>query len=156
MEKSETKERRECMDWKREAADKLKDYEARRQALVNLSEEIERLKAAMSGIRSANSEVAPARGNGRREDALLSNLVHRQELELRLEDARLWVSMVERALSVLDQEERLILEGLFVNKSKGSVDRLCERLNVEKTAVYERKDKALRHFTLALYGATEA
>lgn len=39
--------------------------------------------------------------------------------------------------------------------AKGAAAELCDRLNLEKSAVYDRRDKALRHFTLALYGVTE-
>lgn len=43
------------MDWKREAIDKLKNYEARRAALENIPGEIKRLESACSGIRSATA-----------------------------------------------------------------------------------------------------
>lgn len=36
------------------------------------------------------------------------------------------------------------------------MDRLCEELGLEKATVYRRRDAALRHFTLALYGVTES
>lgn len=41
------------MNWKREAIDKLRNYEARKQALVNIQQEIKRLEAEYSGIRAA-------------------------------------------------------------------------------------------------------
>lgn len=85
----------------------------------------------------------------------LSNIVYRDELKRRLKGARLWVSMVDKALSILDDEEKMVLERLFIHPAKGAVEALCESLSLEKSAVYDRRDKALRHFTLALYGATE-
>lgn len=59
-------------------------------------------------------------------------------------------------LEILSQEERLLLDRFYIHPSKGNVDRLCEELGLERTAVYSRKDKALRHFTLCLYGMVEA
>ena len=47
--------RRFKRDWKREAIDKLKNYEARRAALENIPGEIKRLESACSGIRSATA-----------------------------------------------------------------------------------------------------
>lgn len=144
------------MNWKREAIDKLKNYEAHKQALECLTKEIRRLESAYTGIRSATTDGTPISGGGNtREDSMLSNIVHRDELKRRLKEARLWVSMVDKALAVLDDEEQLVLDRFYIHRTKGAVEALCESLNLEKSAVYDRRDKALRHFTLALYGVTE-
>lgn len=145
------------MNWKREAIDKLKNYEARREALENIPKEIKRLESSYAGIRSAATNGTPVSGGGNtREDAMLSNIVHRDELKRRLKEARLWVAQVDKALAVLDDEERLVLDRFYIHRTKDSVVELCDRLNLEKTAVYDRREKALRHFTIALYGITES
>ena len=73
------------MNWKREAADKLKNYEAHKQALECLPKEIRRLESAYIGIRSATTDGTPISGGGStREDSMLSNIVHRDELKRRL------------------------------------------------------------------------
>lgn len=144
------------MNWKREAIDKLKNYEAHKQALECLPKEIRRLESAYTGIRSATTDGTPVSGGGNtREDSMLSNIVHRDELKRRLKEARLWVAQVDKALAVLDDEERLVLDRFYIHRAKGAVEALCESLGLEKSAVYDRRDKALRHFTLALYGVTE-
>ena len=144
------------MNWKREAVDKLKNYEAHKQALECLPKEIRRLESAYTGIRSATTDGTPVSGGGNtREDSMLSNIVHRDELKRRLKEARLWVAQVDKALAVLDDEERLVLDRFYIHRAKGAVEALCESLGLEKSAVYDRRDKALRHFTLALYGVTE-
>lgn len=144
------------MNWKREAADKLRNYEAHRQALRSIPQEIKRLESAYAGIRSATSDSTPVSGGGStREDALLSNIVHREELARQLEEARLWVKGVNDAFGVLTDEERLVLDRLYIHQTRGGVVSLCKELHLERSTVYDRRDKALRHFTLALYGATE-
>lgn len=142
------------MDWKSEAIEKLRDYEAHRQALDSIPLELERLEAAYAGIRSATLDATPTAGGSgnRREDAMLSNITRRDELKRRLKEARLWMEIVDGGLSVLDDEDRLTLDLCFIHKAKGSIDTLCYRLNLEKSAVYRRRDLALRRFTLALYG----
>ena len=50
------------MDWKREAADKLRCYEVRRQALESIPLEIERLELAYTGLRAACGGGAAAEG----------------------------------------------------------------------------------------------
>lgn len=144
------------MNWKYEAIDKLKGYEAHKRALENIPLEIKRLEGAFAGIRSAATDNAPVFGGGSaREDTMLSNITHREELERTLQQDKAWVKMVDTGLGVLNAEERKVLDRLYINRSKGNVDQLCEELCLEKATIYRRRDAALRHFTIALYGIVE-
>lgn len=53
------------MDWKREAIDKLRIYDARKNALASIPQEIRRLEDEFSGIRSAAADGTPVHGSGR-------------------------------------------------------------------------------------------
>lgn len=144
------------MNWKFEAIEKLKEYTARKNALQSIPEEISRLEEAACSIRAASADATPVAGGGStREDMLLSNIVHRQELERQLSDAKRWVKIVESGLAVLSADDQRVLELMYINSARGNVDRLCEELSIEKSGVYKRRDKALRKLTLALYGITE-
>ena len=144
------------LDYKYEAKKKLEDYEAKCRALGNIPEEIKRLELDFQLIKSATSDGTPVQGGGsRREDAMLSNIATREELANTLEQTKRWVKMVEDGLVVLDEDERLILQRMYISREKGGVDRLCESLCKERSAIYAQRDKALRKFTLALYGMTE-
>lgn len=144
------------MDWKREAADKLKCYEAKRTSLDRAQAELRRLEDDMTRIRSATTDGTPVSGGtSTREDAMVNNIAQREELKLAMKEATAWVKIVDGGLAVLDEEERHILDRFYIHRAKGNVERLCDELHLEKTRVYELKDKALRHFTLALYGVVE-
>lgn len=144
------------MNWKFEAIEKLRLYEAKKQSLRSIPEEIERLESAMKSIRSATADGTPVKGGGSgREDMMLSNIVHREELDRALEQARKWVDLVDAGLEILSQEERLILDRFFIHPARGNVDRLCGELGIEKSQVYVRRDSALHHFTISLYGCSE-
>lgn len=144
------------MNWKIEAIEKLKQYEAKKQALQSIPEEIKRLELAMKSIRSATADGNPVQGGGSgREDMYLSNIVQREELGRSLEQAQKWVALVDAGLELLTGEERLILDRFYIYPAKGNVDRLCGELGIEKSQVYNRKDAALRHFTISLYGCCE-
>lgn len=145
------------MDWKREAIDKLKRYEAHRVALISIPEEIKRLEIEATGIKAADTAREPAsRGESAREDRLLSNIVHREELERALKQAEAWVRFVDTGLEALDPEERLVLDRFYIHRAAGNVEQLCTELGRAKSVIYDRRDKALRHFTLALYGGVES
>lgn len=145
-----------AMDWKSEAIEKLRNYETHKRSLVSIPMELERMDDAYTGLRAATLDGTARGGGNHREDIMLSNIVRRDDLKRRLEESRLWVEFVDGGLSVLDDEERLVLERFYIHPFKGKVDELCERLNVEQATVYRKRDSALRRFTLALYGALES
>ena len=87
-----------------------------------------------------------------REDSLLNNMVHRQELSFALQQAELWLDVTDRALGALTPEEKLILHRLYIYPERGAIERLCGELGIEQSSIYRKRDKALHRFTLALYG----
>lgn len=144
------------MNWKAEAKEKLRRYDAMRLATINIPEEVQRLEVDAQAIRSAKLDGAVVSGGGnRREDALLNNIIHRQELLWTLEQAQLWLKTTDRALASLTSEEKLLLHRLYIYPETGAPERLCKELGVETSSIYRRRDKALRHFTLAYYGIDE-
>lgn len=142
------------MNWKSEAMEKLRRYDAMRKAFHNIPREIQRLEIAARAIKGASADTAPVKGGGsRREEMLLSNIVHRQELQWTLEQTKCWLDATEWALGCLNKEEKLILQRLYIYPEKGALEQLCRELGMEKSTVYRRRDHALLKFTLALYGA---
>lgn len=143
------------MNWKAEAKEKLRRYDAMRLATINIPEEIERLELDAQSIRGAKLDTPVATGNGsRKEDALLNNIIQRQELAWTLQQAQNWLKTTDRALTALTGEERLLLHRLYIYPEPGNLDRLCRDLGVEVSSIYRRRDRALRHFTMAFYGVS--
>ena len=141
------------MNWKEEAKEKLRRYNAMRLATINIPEEIERLEIDLRSIRAAKTDATPVTGGGnRREEAILNNIIHRQELAWSLDQAHMWLRSTDRALTALTNEEKLILHRLYIYPEKGGLERLSKELGVESSSIYRRRDKALKHFTLAYYG----
>ena len=147
------------MDWKSVAIEKLKDYEAKRQVLENIPLEIAQVESNMTSIRSAGAISAPvisSRGNGR-EEMYITNIERREELERKLEQARHWLNIVDRGLSILNREERLVLERFYIYPVKYAAERLCDDLGLmDARTAYRRREVAVRLFTIALYGSTES
>lgn len=144
------------MNWKTEAMEKLRRFEAMRRSLVSLPEEIRRLEIEAGGLRGVTTDKTPVKGGGsRREDALLNNIVHRMELQRSLEQAESWVKNTQGALGVLTPQERLILLRFYIYPEKGALERLCAEMGLEKSSLYRHRDRALEKFTVALYGIEE-
>lgn len=145
------------MDWKKEAIDKLRQYTAKKQSLKSIPEEIKRLESEMANIRSAIGDGTPMQGGGsRREDMLLNNIVRREELERTLDQAKIWVDLVDAGMEILNDTERLVLDRFFVHPERGAADRLAGDLGIDVKTVYHRRDAAIRRFTISLYGAVES
>ncbi len=141
------------MKWKNEAMEKLRRYDAMRQALRNIPEEIDRLKADARALRGATTDATPVKGGGnRREEALINNLVERQELEWTLQQVQRWICTADRGLAALTPDERLVLQRLYLYPERGALDRLCSELGVEQSSIYRKRDQALHRFTVAMYG----
>ena len=92
------------MNWKAEATEKLRRYDAMRLATINIPLEIQRLEIDAQSIRSARTDSTPVSGGGnRREDAMLNNILQRQELNRTLQQAQIWLQATDRALTALSQ-----------------------------------------------------
>ena len=144
------------MNWKSESKDELREYTVRHTALRNIPEELASLKVEQKSLGGSTTSSIPVKGGGSAfEDRQINLIVKREKLETALRQTRVWIAKVEKGLSALNDEERLILERFYISPAKGNVDRLCEELNIEKSAVYLRKDAALRRYTLARYGCIE-
>jgi hypothetical protein len=147
----------EEMNWKAEAKDKLRRYSAMQNALISIPQEIERLELESQSIRSSRTDGTPVKGGGSgREDAMLNNIVARQELELSLKQAKIWKETTDRALASLDDDGRLVLKRLYINPTKAAVSTLCKELGCGESTVFRKRDDALHKFTIALYGIAES
>ena len=143
------------MNWKQESKDELREYEAKRKALESIPSDIAQLRAEMAKLGGGPSSIPVQGGGSRWEDRQINLIVKCDKLKTSLAYTRYWVKKVERGLSVLSPEERMILDRFYINPAKGNVDRLCGDLHLEKSAVYDRKEAALRKYTLARYGCVE-
>ena len=145
------------MNWKYEAIDRLKTYELKKNAVQSIPRQIEALELEMTAIRStfSDSEQVDSSG-GRSEDAMLSNIVKREELGRALELAQKSVQLTEAGLRMLDQEEQEVLDRFYIHPIPGAVMDLCDILGLEQASIYRRRNEALRKFTLAIYGCVES
>ena len=108
------------MDWKREAEQELKQYPGRCRALKNIKLRHQALKEEMVTLKGASTDRIPVRGGASRmEDALVNNIVERQRLELTYKLTHKLVDLTKQGLDSLSQQERDILYGGYLNRTKG-------------------------------------
>lgn len=140
------------MNWQKEAINDLKIYNARKDSIVAMKNKIEELEAKAERLGSSSNNVPVQGGSSRNEDVLINCIVECDRLKANIETVRGWLESVERGLEDLTEEERKVLNGFYVNRTTRHIDRLCDELHFEKSRIYEIKDRALRKFTIAMYG----
>lgn len=145
------------LNWSVFAVQKLRDYEDRKTAVENITEQIKALEQRFTAIRSATTDGTPVQGGNenKREEMLIHNISTREELQKNLDIIQHEIAVTEKGLEALDKEEKLILTRFFILREKGYVERLCDELFVSKTRLYQKKETALKKFTLVCYGIVE-
>jgi len=146
------------MNWKDEAVDKLKQYSAKKQALSAIPmmmAEVESALVSIRGTKTGGISVKSSKTNGQ-ENLLLNGIAQKEELKRNLESAKCWVSLVDQGLSVLTREERKILDRFYIIGERRAAEDLAVEYAADTKTIYKWKDKALRKFTIALYGYTES
>ena len=126
-------------------------YQRQKESLKNISDKVVALKLKYQAIRCANTDSTPVQGGTSRvEDNMLDNIVERQRLEYTYKATKRLVELVERGLAGLSDSERLVLSMFYINRPSGHIEVLMNKLNLERTRVYELKDKALYRFTMTV------
>lgn len=145
------------LNWSVFAVQRLRDYEDRKTAVENITEQIKALEERFVAIRAATTDATPVQGGNenKREEMLIHNIATREELKNNLDIIQQEIAVTEKGLTALDEEEKLILTRFFILRQKGYVERLCDELYVSKTRLYQKKEAALKKFTMVCYGIVE-
>lgn len=125
------------MNWIDEAIERLEQHQARLEEMELLSKKISYL-------------LSDTGSNGSVSDIQHNDLLHQ------LESARMWVDIVDRGLSILTGEEKLLLERFYISGGHGIASKLAGELSIDIKTVYHRKSEALRKFTIALFGCVDS
>lgn len=144
------------MNWQKISIERLREYEERKQAEQSLTEQIETLEMTFSAVRAATIDATAVKGGGnKREDALINNIVMREELSKNLDIVKREISVTEKGLNGLTRDQKRILQKFFIARNPGHVEDLCEELSLERSRIYSLKNDALRRFTLSCYGVVD-
>ena len=133
----------------------MKDFE-NMTCIINLTpDEVKNIKEDMVSPRGSNIDDMPhVRNPHGPEDMLASSINQIDILNQRYEQAVEYMNWFKPAWDSLCEEEQIILSEFYLvegSKTK-AVENLSERLFVDRSNVYRRKDKAVEHLSSMLYG----
>ena len=141
------------MDYIIAAIADLREYKAQLTSIQNLKDAIAECQAGIDQLHSTQYDKTPVMGGeSGYEERILTNMDKIQRLNGNLSIARSKAARVDRGMAALDDEERIVLERMYVNSEREATRRLCEDLNCEIAQVYRIRRRALNRFTRAMYG----
>ena len=143
------------LDKKAATINALKDYDSMKYIIEHTDDEIYSIESHMDSPRSALINGMPKVKNPKSfEDNLISRIEEIDVLKERYRQALEYMEWFKPAWDELTKEERILLTEFFLSTSSKTeaVLNLSDKLFLERAQVYRRKDSALNHLALLLYG----
>ena len=133
----------------------MKDFE-NMTCIINLTpDEVKAIEEDMVSPRGSNIDDMPRVHNLHGpEDMLVTSISKMDVLNQRYKQAVEFMNWFKPAWDTLCEEEQIILSEFYLvaGGKTEAVDNLSERLFVDRSNVYRRKDKAVEHLSIMLYG----
>jgi hypothetical protein len=144
------------LDKRGAAVDALKDFASMEYIIANHADDEEAIREDMTAVSAPALGGQPSGHNPHAGEArLAAQLDEIDVLKERYRQALEYMTWFRPAWEQLSEDEQFILREFFlledITKTKAFIN-IRERLHIERTHVYRRKDKALEHLALLLYG----
>jgi hypothetical protein len=143
------------LDKKAAAVDALKDYGSMKYIIEHTNEDIYAVESRMTNPRGTVMNGMPSVRNPQSgEEKLTACIDEIDVIKERYRQALEYMSWFNPAWDGMADEERYILNLFFLSDATktDAVLTIGEELSIERTHVYRRKDKAVDHLALLLYG----
>ena len=135
------------MDWKACAVDDLRRYRHMKIGVLNSRDKLRMLSSQATSARTTASRQCE-----RTSPKLIDTIVETERLKSNLDVAENLVGLIERGLDSLSEEERVVLERFYISDLPKNMTHLKGELGYEERSLYRLRDRALKKFTLAMYG----
>lgn len=139
------------MNYKKWLIEDLQNLDRWRFSITQQQEELDTLEAEMTAIKIADYDKIPGGGDVQ-QDRMLTAVAKKDELTANLNLTRKRVADMERLLGELPDDERRIIERMYIRREKYAVDSLAEELGFESAHIYRLKNQALVHLAQLRHG----
>lgn len=140
------------MNYKKWLIEDLQNLDRWRFSIMQQQEELATLEAEMTAIRATNYDKLPG-GGDIYQDRMLTAVAKKDELTANLALTRKRVEDLDRLLSELPDDERRIVEQMYVHRERHAVDSLAEELGFDSSHIYRLKNQALVHLATLRHGS---
>ena len=135
------------MDWKICAVDDLRRYHLMKVGILNSKDKLKAIEQAVFYAKTSSDGKKPKTNS-----EIVDMLVEKERLKTNITAAERIIELVERGLDALNIEERAILEKFYMTDCPNKIKTLRSQFGYSQRSMYRVKDRALRKFTLAMYG----
>ena len=143
------------LDKRSAAVSAIKDFDNMQFIIDHTDEDINRIRAEMTGIRSPGYDGMPKSHNPQAgEECLLSSIEKIDLLKERYRQAQEYMDWFLPAWKELPEEDQFVLEAFYRDNEYGcnAADAVSRRLCIERASAYRRKNRAVEKLTIMLYG----
>ena len=145
------------LDKRSAAINALKDYGSMQYIIDHTDEEIDTVSDRMSSVSSpVLSDMPKAPHNPQtNESKLISAIDEIDVLKERYRQAAEYMEWFNPAWLALSEDERYVLQAFYWNEGRSqtsAVYDICDHFNIERSSAYNRKNRAVNHLALLLYG----
>jgi DNA-directed RNA polymerase specialized sigma subunit len=143
------------LDKRAAAINALKDYSSMKYIIEHTDEDIANLNEEMTSPASPVLNGMPSNHDPKAgEKRLIACINEIDVLKERYRQALEYMDWFQPAWDALSEDEQLILTEFFINNinKTDAISNIGDKLFLERAQVYRRKEKALNHLALLLYG----
>ena len=144
------------LDKRSAAISALKDYGSMAYILEHTGEDIALVQDRMTAPRASVLTGMPSAHNPTAGEARLASGIDEIDvLRERYRQALEYMEWFHPAWEALSEDERYVLTEFYLNDGQAQTDavlNICERYAIERSSAYNRKNRALQHLALLLFG----
>jgi hypothetical protein len=145
------------LDKRGAAINALKDYKSMEYIIKHTDEEIANIHDDLTTIGSPAFSDMPS-GTHNPQSGEIRMAVAIDEIDVlreRYRQAKEYMEWFQPAWKTLNSEERFVLEQFYWEEETKQIDavyNICDQLHVERSTAYNKKNRAVQHLALLLYG----
>ena len=131
------------LDKRSAAVNALKDYSSMAYILAHTDEEIAQVHEDTTTLGSPNPQSGEMR--------IITAIDEIDVLRERYRQAKEYMEWFQPAWDSLSEDERYVLEQFYWREDQ-NIYTICEHFGIERSSAYNKKNRAVQHLTLLLYG----
>ena len=144
------------LDKRAAAINALKDYSSMKYIIEHTDEDIATLNEEMSSTASPVLNGMPSTHDPKAgEKRLIACINEIDVLKERYRQSLEYMDWFQPAWDALTEDEQYVLKEFYLDDEQKQIDavyNICDRFNIERSSAYNKKNRALQHLALLLYG----
>ena len=144
------------LDKRSAAVDALKDYGSMKFIIGHTDEEVKSAYEKMGGVSSPQLDGMPRSHNPQAsEDRIIKGIEEIDVLKERYRQAVEYMAWFVPAWEELTEDERYVLQTFYGEENQygaSAIYDICDHFGIERSSAYNRKNRALSHLAILLFG----